>query len=305
MQWKSALRTVRTTVQPLAKAVWHVLENANQHHIYLAASGIAFNVLVFILPTLLVIVFVIGAFVEEQRILAALNEFLHQTLPVGGSFEHVIWGLEGEVREVMSGYKRAGWIGIPALVWVSLTLFNSIRTALSAVFGMREHGSFWKYLAKDGIMLVVFVLAIGVVNFFPEILSFVVKWLLDSFPDIDARILAVVAPVVVAKILTFLFFLVLYRFAPNSAPAFGLVVRSAFICTIFWEFARFVFSWYLSHLATYNQMYGIYATVAAVAFWIYYSALVVLFSAEIASYLRERKRFIKDGNYVNRTVLRE
>lgn len=300
MQWKSRFKALGATVQPFGKAVWHILDNANHHHIYLAASGIAFNVLVFMLPTLLVIVFIVGTFVEEQRILAALNELLHQILPVGSNFDSVIWGLEGEVREVISGYKRAGWIGIPALIWVSLTLFNSIRTALSAVFGMQEHGSFWKYLAKDTIMLIVLVVAIGVVNFFPEILSVVVKWLLDSFPDLDARVLAVVAPVLVAKILTFLFFIVLYRFAPNSPPAFGVVVQSAFICTMFWELARFVFSWYLSHLAAYNQMYGIYATVAAVAFWVYYSALVVLFSAEIASYLRQRKRIVKQGNYINR-----
>jgi membrane protein len=275
-----------------------LLQRANDHHIYLAASGIAFNVMLLILPTLLVIVFVIGAFVERSSVISAFDTFFRQTLPFGEGVEQTIHAVETELQDAIANYTNAGWIGIPALVWLSLAVFNSVRTALSAVFEMREHGSFWRYVLKDVVLLFIFGLAILTVNLFPFLLSELVKWLLDTFPGWDARVIASVAPVLLSKTLTFLFFVCIYRFAPNARPRWSVILTSALLYTLLWEAVRGGFSWYVHHLATYSILYGIYATVAAAAFWIYYIALALLFSAEIACAVLPTKQRVREGNYV-------
>jgi membrane protein len=285
-------------VQRLVHAIGALLQRANDHHIYLAASGIAFNVMLLILPTLLVIVFAIGAFVERSLVIAALDTFFRHTLPFGEGVEQYVHTVEKELQDAIANYTNAGWIGIPALVWLSLAVFNSVRTALSAVFEMREQGSFWWYLAKDTLLFMLFVLAVLTVNVFPLMLSEVVKWLLDTFPTWDARVVAAVAPLLLSKILTFIFFLCLYRFAPNGQPRWTVVVVSALIYTLLWGAVQEGFRWYLHHVATYSLLYGIYAAIAAAAFWMYYTALALLFSAEIACALLARSQYIRKGNYV-------
>jgi membrane protein len=202
------------------------------------------------------------------------------------------------LREALAQSAKAGWIGVPALVWVSLALFNSIRTALSAVFGMRETEAFWKYILKDIFLLCTFTGALLLVNVFPLALAAVVAWLTNTFPRWDAAIIAQVSPILLSKTLLFVLLAFVYRFAPNAKPAWSLVLTSAFVYTVLLALVRAGFGWYVGNYATYNVIYGIYATVVAVAFWLYYTALALLFSAEIASHLIHPRRQTKAGNYV-------
>jgi membrane protein len=298
-QQHSSTKSSSTALSRAFQAVVTILRHANDHHIYLAASGIAFNVMLLILPTLLVAVFVIGSLVNEASILVAVEEFVRVSMPFGERFDGVLHSIEAELLDAVANYEKAGWIGIPVLVWISLALFNSVRTALSAVFGMREKGSFLWYMFKDVMLLCVFLLALGVVNVFPLWLSEVVKWTLDTFPSVDATFVARAAPLLLSKGLMLVFFIIVYRFAPNRQPSVRVVLTSAVVYLLLWEGVRAGFGWYVVNIATYGALYGIYATVAAAAFWLYYTALALLFSGEIAAYLVRRTRVgTTKGHYV-------
>ncbi len=278
--------------QRFIDSAWQVLERANDHHIYLAASGIAFNIILFSLPTVLVIVFVLGALVEPAIVIGAVEQFFRQTLPDGGGLEAILREANNELQEVLTNYSNAGWFGIPVLLWISLALFSSVRTALSAVFSQRERGSWLRYILKDFFLLAMFIVSILIVNIFPSAFALLMRGIVQVAPSLDGDILRAVAPRVVAMLMLFFFFFCLYRFAPNQRPPAAITVMSAMLCAVCWECARVGFGWYLQHLASFGRMYGIYATVAASALWVYYSALVMLFSAEIARYWYERRRHV-------------
>ncbi len=279
-----------------------ILRRANEHHIYLAAAGIAFNVMLLILPTLLVAVFVIGMFVDQHSAIAAMKMFLQQSFPLGEQLQGIVPAVEHELQEALRQYQQAGWIGIPILLWISLALFTSIRTALSAVFGLQERDSFVQSAIKDLIMLGVFVVALLSVNLTPALLLHVERWIgiwAETTSLIEAsRFVVGITPFVVAKTFMFIFFVLLYRYAPHQPPPTKIVLTSAALYLVLWEALQTGFALYLERLATYNILYGIYANAAAAAFWLYYMALALLLSAECARALFARTARVRAGNYV-------
>jgi membrane protein len=48
-----------------------------------------------------------------------------------------------------------------------------------------------------------------------------------------------------------------------------------------WEGMKLIFGYYIANVATFGQIYGTYALIVVVAFWIYYSCVVFVFGAVI------------------------
>lgn len=277
----NAKRFIRTTRR--------ILRRADDHHIYLAASGIAFNILLFMLPTMLVMVFVIGAFMDQASVISIIEDFLLDVLPPDGGLDAGIDLIKAELTSVLGNYKGAGWIGIPVLFWVSLTLFSSLRTGLDAVFSFTQERRFLgSAMLKDTFLLSIFVGAVFMSNATPRIAAHAAEWATTSV--VDGQFFKSAVASLVTGLIVYLFFVSLYSFAPNRLPPISVVLSSAFFCMVFWETARYGFGLYVKYFATYGKVYGIYGAAVAVAFWVYYSALVVLFSGEIAQYWYESRR---------------
>ncbi|MBL7992836.1 MAG: YihY/virulence factor BrkB family protein [Candidatus Kapabacteria bacterium] len=274
------------------KRVWRVLSRilrrADEHHIYLAASGIAFNILIFILPTMLVMVFVIGIFIDRTLVIGAIEDFLLEVLPPDGGLDATIDIVKSEINHVLQNSGSAAWIGIPALFWVSLALFGSIRTALNAVFGFRHEKTFWAAVGRDSFLLMLFVLAILLSNAAPRLALSAADWATATVWD--GYWLRMVVSNMVSMTVIYLFFVSLYSFTPNRLPPISVILSSALFSVIFWQCARFGFGFYVKNFATYGKVYGIYGAAVAVAFWVYYSALVILFSGELGQYWYESRR---------------
>ncbi len=276
--WKRIFRTTR-----------RILRRADDHHIYLAASGIAFNILLFLLPTMLVIVFIVGSFMDQASVIALMEDFLLEVLPPDGGLDIAIDIIKAELNSVLRNYQGAGWIGIPILFWVSLTLFSSMRTGLNAVFSFSQERRFLgSALLKDSFLLGLFVGAVFVSNATPRIVAYAADWTTTSVSS--SQILKSMVSFSVTALIVYMFFIALYSFAPNRLPPLLVVFSSALFCLVFWEVARYGFGWYVKYFASYGKVYGIYGAAVAVAFWVYYSALVILFSGELAQYWYEARR---------------
>jgi len=64
---------------------------------------------------------------------------------------------------------------------------------------------------------------------------------------------------------------------------------SALSSSILWEIAKRIFGYYIYHSSMINKIYGTYAIMLIVIFWIYYSSLTFIIGAEIGQLYRERK----------------
>jgi len=77
---------------------------------------------------------------------------------------------------------------------------------------------------------------------------------------------------------------ILYRFAPSrDAPRWQWLSLGALTAAILWIAGSALLSWYLSEFANYNATYGSLGAAIGLMTWMWMSAIVIMFGAELNS----------------------
>jgi membrane protein len=96
--------------------------------------------------------------------------------------------------------------------------------------------------------------------------------------------------------LIFILFSILYLVIPKIKIGKKAVLVGAFWAAALWEAAKQLFGYYLHNYAAFGKIYGAYALVVVVAFWIFYASIVFIIGAEIGKLYAERRAILaKNG----------
>ena len=79
-----------------------------------------------------------------------------------------------------------------------------------------------------------------------------------------------------------------YSFIPTSKIKHRSALVGAIWASLFWVGMKILFGYYLANFQTWGKIYGAYALVIVIAFWIYYTAAVFIIGAEIGKLFDER-----------------
>ena len=81
----------------------------------------------------------------------------------------------------------------------------------------------------------------------------------------------------------------LYRYAPDrDEPKWRWVTWGSALAATLWVLASVAFSFYASHVGSYNKTYGSMAAVAVMMLWLYLTAGCVLVGAELNAELEHQ-----------------
>jgi membrane protein len=78
----------------------------------------------------------------------------------------------------------------------------------------------------------------------------------------------------------------LYRYLPRTRPLWRDAAIGGMMFALLWEGAKHLFSIYVPSLTVYSRMYGSLLVVVLFLLWVYYSAVLLLFSAAIVHRLQ-------------------
>jgi len=258
-----------------------------EHHLFLVAAGIAFNILLYLIPLLLVIIFAISSFYKVEQITQFLSHFLNDVLPPGKQTQELLFTTITEVTAIFSKSGTAGIIGIGTLLWLSSILLGSIRTGLNGIFHLPSTKMFLVYKVKDIILTIMLSIMVLITIYLLPILSIVSSSLHSAIPDFIAPFFSKVYITIVSLTTSFILFYMLYRFVPNQKINRTVRLMSTILCVVFIEISRYVFAYYVSGVSSYGKFYGTYAIIASMSVWLYYLTMIILLSAELAQLLYE------------------
>lgn len=264
-----------------------------EHHIFLVASGIAFNIILYIIPLLLVIIFAISYFFSVNDITSFLSNFLHEILPPGQQTENLLSSIIKETLKIFSGSGIAGIIGICSLVWISSLLLGAIRAGLNMIYDLPDKKVFIIYKIKDifltlllAVMVLLTIYILPVVEIIQSALNYVT-------PDFIEKYFTGAIFLIVSLAMSFLMFFFIYQLVPNERIPKRKSLLAASVCVILVEVSRRIFAFYVAGFASYGKFYGTYAIIVSMCVWLYYLTLILLFCAEfsqlISEYLEQRK----------------
>lgn len=238
------------------------------------ASGLAFDVLLYCIPLLFLIISVMGFLFagSEQGVQGAVNVMV----PLIPGAQEII---TDNLSMIVEGRNRFGLIGFVLFFVFSTTMFGSARTALNTLLGIKNPRHFLMGMGIDLLMTLAFSGLFGI--------TIALISLLAVFRGLAGQVTflgPLLEPgwVFIGKVLGFLFttvlFYVLYRFCPARTSRPRVLWTAALAGAALLEISKWAFAWYVSIAHTVTLLYGTLSGLLFLFLWVYYACTVFLFA---------------------------
>jgi membrane protein len=205
------------------------------------------------------------------------------------------------LQDVSENLGNLGWFGLIGSMVSASLLFSNLIHAINVIFRAQYERSFvYNRLIEYSIMF-----AIGIIMLIS--LSITAIWTAvhraiqeSTFiaAHLNPRIIAILDNFLIQYIiplaLTFLVLFTLYKFIPERKVYTSMAALAAGICAFLWEAFKRVFAFYVANLSAVGIVLGrlLEGTLTSIIFfllWISFSLAILLWGAELAAILNERK----------------
>ena len=269
-------------------------------HIWTLSSAISFNIILGLIPFLLIILTVLGFYLDSGNVLDQIKAQLSIVLPLPDEYKiKLLMSFYEKATELIKNTYITGSIGVISLFWTMSGLFGSIRDVMNRIYDYDEERGFFYGKLKDFILvlavILVFLLSISI-----STISQIIKINREYFiaKAFDYNIINTIYdslfPFILSVILTAILFYILFHYVPNfiiPRKALLFIVSHA---TIQFEIFKFLFFQYILRFSTYDKFYGAFAAIVLSLIWIYFVSLVYCTSAALGKiYLRHHHLKIK------------
>jgi membrane protein len=279
--------------RPNWKAVLRrIYERSNDDRLLATAAGVVFFGLLAVFPAVTALVSSYGLFADPATIGSNLQT-LALMLPEG-SFQIV----QDQIARVLDkGNAALGGtflFGLALALWSANAGVKAIIDALNVVYEVRETRNFLKLnllsLAFTTGGIIALLLMVSAVVAFPLLFNHL------GLPPESGFILGLARwPLLLAVLMVALS--LLYRFGPNRPAArWEWLSVGTLAAALLWIAGSAALSWYLSNFGNYNATYGSLGAAIGLMMWMWMSATVVLFGAELNSEI-ERQTTAGGGRF--------
>ena len=263
------------------RKLWEVIERSARsfarHDMTVYATALAYRGLFALFPFAIFLV----AVVSFLRVDAVLGWLAEQGPP----------GIRGNVPQpVASLLEQAfgqdhGWlflVGIALAFWSVSISALFLTKALNAVFEVQETRPPWKRIASSLTFAPSLALAAVTAVTLMLVTSRAAAWL-AGWVSLDEAIVFLwpLLRWTTALLLLALVVAAIYRYAPDEDLTFRSVLPGAVVAVLSWALASLAFSFLLTVFPVHGVAYGSLGTAISLLFYLYFSAAVLLFGAEL------------------------
>ena len=278
--------------QTLSRGYAHfvaIFQRTEDHHIFLIAAGIAFNILIYLIPLFLMAIFFISMIYPTDVITQSIGDLLMQMLPPTPSTEEFVAQLLRDINSIFSQSAVAGWVGLFSMIWLSSMLFSSLRTGLNRIFSIPTPRFFLFYWIKDFAFTVVYSLLLILLAYIFPAMTYIKTFLSNNNIIQLGWVFSEITFTSMSLVLSFIVYYLIFRTIPNRRlPAF-IINLSTGLCVVVIDISRRIFAWYMVSFTTYTTFYGGYAFIAMLAIWVFYLVMIILLAAELAQYIYDQR----------------
>ncbi len=270
---KASLRKtkIRLLEIPALQLIYLTMDGSGKHDATQRAAGVAYYAFLSIFPLLLGLLALFGFFLPSANLQDELLRLFGNNFPGAAGF------LRQNIENVVSLRGPVGILSMIFLFWGASAMFGAMSLAINRAWEIKLTRHFFiRKTSELGMAL-----SVGMLLLISLGVSVIISILRGVFDLPAAKLLiVVVGSKILAFLLIFTVFLLLYKFIPNTRTYWRHVWPGALLTAIFFEIARTLFLFYLEHFANYQLIYGSISSIIILLIWIYYSAFIIILGAE-------------------------
>lgn len=279
------------TLRDYAKRVW---DNSGENNVLFLAGGVAFNILLAVVPFFLLIVTGAALLLDQSpaTVTTTISALLGELLPrEAADLERTIQGI---LAEIVGARTSVGVYSAIGFVWFSTRLFGSLRTVLGHTFDIENERGIIAGKIFDIKMTVIataLILAYIVLNAYLAIATTRGVGVLvglglrrDAMGAVEYWLGRFIGFGVIV-----LMFFALYKFLPLRRVRTSTARVAALFAGVLLELAKHIFSVYVASFSPGSLYTGTIAAVVVVVVWTYYVALIFAVGGEVGQVYELRR----------------
>ena len=282
---------------PMVRSFWRLLSDLMRsflrHGCGSLAASLAFFSLLSLFPLGFIVLYGVSFIVSHEVIGGqVLLSFLKGFLPTLGERVAVEFQRIGELDTVR-------WLVFLSFAWFGTLVFYELDYALNVVFDStwKRHPLISTAIAVAsqgavGLLLILSYVATQTINLLTAYAPHL--WGLDLIAlAAHDMFLTYTLPFLMAWLTVG----ALYRYVPRRKPQWREAMIGSLTFSLLWVAAKLIFVTYNEYATVYTNLYGSLLEVILLLLWIYYSALLFLFGAELTHALQQRTQAAAAGTY--------
>jgi membrane protein len=252
------------------------------------ATVIAFNGLLALVPTTLLLVSVAGLLLRQDRVLATASEASFWALP-----QH---DTRDALDVLLAARRQSTWLGLVSLlgfVWIGGSFVGALARGMNGVYGVPNRPFVFQRLRAFAVVVVFAVLFVGAVLAATVPTLFVGHRLSAYFRTWPlAAWTGRIASYGLALLVAALLFLMLYRAVPNAGQRLGDVWPGALVAALLFVGLSQAFPLYLRLAGGVTRYGAVFGLLWLLVTWFYLLAHALLFGTYVnVTYCRYRGRW--------------
>jgi membrane protein len=268
-----------------------LLEDAGRgwlaHNVSRMASSIAYFGIFSLAPVLVIMISVASVVFGERASEGLIVDQLTETL--GKTTADLIQSMLAGTYQ-SRGLTLATVLAVLVLLWAATRIIGAVRGALNDIWGVTGHGGngFLGYVVGKFIDLAM-VVGVGVMFLASMLANAAVSALTGYFSDLlpvpawSLQVIGIAFSLVVATA----FLTIIFRVLPNIKICFRYILGGAAVTAVLFTVGNWVIGRYLGRAGP-GSAFGAAGSLAVLMIWMYYSAHIVLFGAEVTRAYTQR-----------------
>jgi YihY family inner membrane protein len=221
----------RKVIEFLSHYFGGIARKTDEHHIFLSGAGIAFSLIISLVPFILLVFAILGNIINPETVETQITRAIDTIIPYPEYAKYTKEAILKRIPAVIEYKTIAGYIGAFGLFFTSTWLFSSLRTVLNNVYGSADQKGALHGLLRDFgmvLLLVVFVLL-------STIILPIVNVLFDAAEKVEVlksiRISELTDSLLslVSVLIIFLMFFTFYKLIPYAKLGKRIPLVSAFL----------------------------------------------------------------------------
>jgi membrane protein len=249
------------------------------------AGNVAFRALMAIFP-FLIFTSAMTAFIGDRSMADDLIDFLIAIVPPA-----LIEPIVSEVEQVMKVPRGDVLsIGILLTIWFAVGGVDGVRVGLNRAYGIRESRSLVMVYGVQILMVILASLVLALVGYLLVLAPRAGSWLHTLIPGFDPA--SVTVRLIRFPASAALFVIALFAahvLLPARRTKFSNIWPGVVFTAAAWTLLAVVFSFYVRSFGTYASYYAGMAGIIAALYFMYLSALILIFGGELNRALRIRR----------------
>jgi membrane protein len=270
------------------------------------AGTTAFFAIFAIAPLIIIIVSVAGMLLGQEQIQTKLFAEIDQFFGEQGA--QYIRSIVENLQDTRKGI-IATIVGFVIFIFISTTFFSVLQSSLNYIWRVRAKPksnllrALYDRLISFGLILILgFVMLLSIIvdaarTLFKDFMQ-------ESFPDLTILIIEV-GNFVFYFAITMIIFATIYRFLPDARIKWRVTWVGAFITALLFVAGKAIISFGLGSINI-GAIYGAAGSLVIILLWVFYSALIFFYGAEITQqYAEMYSHDIKPKDYAVRIEINE